>query len=128
MCQIFLRYSTIFVTMTLVRAQMLPLLLLLLLLLSAASLTHAAPAEHEIKVLPGLDGPLLSKTYAGFVDAGSEGPLHMYEHYMFVESEGNPATDPVLVWTNGGPGKLAWLDVGRRCDRVGGMIVSGSLD
>eukprot|EP00403_Amphidinium_massartii_P010278 CAMPEP_0178418538 /NCGR_PEP_ID=MMETSP0689_2-20121128/25139_1 /TAXON_ID=160604 /ORGANISM="Amphidinium massartii, Strain CS-259" /LENGTH=495 /DNA_ID=CAMNT_0020039933 /DNA_START=99 /DNA_END=1587 /DNA_ORIENTATION=- len=28
----------------------------------------------------------------------------MYEHYLFFESEGNPAEDPVIMWTNGGPG------------------------
>eukprot|EP00052_Salpingoeca_macrocollata_P016263 m.130670 g.130670 ORF g.130670 m.130670 type:complete len:431 (-) comp19991_c0_seq5:53-1345(-) len=28
----------------------------------------------------------------------------MYEHYMFVESENSPATDPLMIWTNGGPG------------------------
>ena len=25
-------------------------------------------------------------------------------HYWFVESESNPATDPLVFWTNGGPG------------------------
>lgn len=28
----------------------------------------------------------------------------MYFHYWMVESEGNPATDPVIMWYNGGPG------------------------
>jgi carboxypeptidase C (cathepsin A) len=25
-------------------------------------------------------------------------------HFWFVESEGNPETDPVIMWYNGGPG------------------------
>eukprot|EP00292_Cryptomonas_paramecium_P009797 CAMPEP_0113700940 /NCGR_PEP_ID=MMETSP0038_2-20120614/24271_1 /TAXON_ID=2898 /ORGANISM="Cryptomonas paramecium" /LENGTH=269 /DNA_ID=CAMNT_0000624723 /DNA_START=177 /DNA_END=982 /DNA_ORIENTATION=+ /assembly_acc=CAM_ASM_000170 len=28
----------------------------------------------------------------------------MHEHYMFIESENSPSSDPVLLWTNGGPG------------------------
>ncbi len=34
--------------------------------------TTAAPAADLIDVLPGWDGPLPSKMYAGFVSAGSE--------------------------------------------------------
>jgi hypothetical protein len=25
-------------------------------------------------------------------------------HYVFVESENNPSSDPVIIWSNGGPG------------------------
>jgi serine carboxypeptidase-like clade I len=28
----------------------------------------------------------------------------MHEHYMFIESENSPASDPLVLWTNGGPG------------------------
>ncbi len=28
----------------------------------------------------------------------------MHEHYMFIESENSPSQDPVVLWTNGGPG------------------------
>jgi hypothetical protein len=31
--------------------------------------------------------------------------MDMMSHYMFVESENDPANDPVLLWSNGGPGK-----------------------
>ena len=40
----------------------------------------------------------------GYIGAGSEDQYVMHEHYMFFESEGNPRTDPLIIWTNGGPG------------------------
>lgn len=45
--------------------------------------------------------------FSGFADAGpAPDPTvqQMLMHYWFVESEGDPANDPVLVWYNGGPG------------------------
>jgi len=78
-------------------------------LLAAAALPQlaaAAPEEYEVKSLPGWDGPLLSKAYCGFTDAGTppngEGTMHF--NYVFIESENDPANDPVIVWYNGGPG------------------------
>lgn len=32
-----------------------------------------------------------------------------FEHYFFVESENDPTTDPVIVWTNGGPGAASFF-------------------
>jgi carboxypeptidase C (cathepsin A) len=45
--------------------------------------------------------------YSGYVEAGTppgypSGMMHM--HYWLIESEGNPKTDPVVAWYNGGPG------------------------
>jgi cathepsin A (carboxypeptidase C) len=58
--------------------------------------------------LPGVKGPLVSKTYTGFLDAGAApaGPSAgaLCFHYWMVESEGDPSKDPVLIWYNGGPG------------------------
>jgi len=67
----------------------------------------AAESHHEVTGLPGWDGPLPSRTFSGFGSAGSPpsgsaGEMHM--HYLFVESEGSPEKDPVMVWYNGGPG------------------------
>ena len=42
--------------------------------------------------------------YSGFLEStpsGEKTKQHM--HYIFYESEGNPATDPLLIWSNGGP-------------------------
>uniref|UniRef100_A0A7S2RMX7 Carboxypeptidase n=1 Tax=Mucochytrium quahogii TaxID=96639 RepID=A0A7S2RMX7_9STRA len=58
--------------------------------------------------LPGWDRELPSKMYAGFLDGGSKveqgQEFHMKYHYVFMESENDPENDPVLLWTNGGPG------------------------
>lgn len=59
----------------------------------------------EVKKLPGWDGPLPSRYWSGYLDGtppGETRPIH--SHFWLLESEGNPATDPLLVWTNGGPG------------------------
>ena len=75
-------------------------------LLSGPLLVSGAPAQFEVKSLPGWDQPLLSKVYCGFSSAGvppsGEGTMHF--NYILIESENDPANDPVIVWYNGGPG------------------------
>jgi cathepsin A (carboxypeptidase C) len=43
--------------------------------------------------------------YSGYLDVSVDKALH----YMFVESQGNPATDPLVIWFNGGPGCSSML-------------------
>ncbi|VDP09668.1 unnamed protein product [Heligmosomoides polygyrus] len=51
--------------------------------------------------LPG--APALNyKQYSGYYAVG-DAKNHQL-HYWFVESQGNPSTDPVLLWLTGGPG------------------------
>jgi len=69
-----------------------------------AQLASAAMPEHEIKELPGWGKELPSKWYAGYLDGGRNGKYKLNYHYILIESENNPSTDPVLVWSNGGPG------------------------
>mmetsp|Transcript_41795 Transcript_41795/g.111392 ORF Transcript_41795/g.111392 Transcript_41795/m.111392 type:complete len:580 (-) Transcript_41795:623-2362(-) len=71
-----------------------------------ASVARSAPEADEVTTLPGWDSPLPSKWYSGYVNITSEDDISdtMMSHYMFIESEGNPATDPVILWSNGGPG------------------------
>ncbi|KAH0619416.1 hypothetical protein JD844_000029 [Phrynosoma platyrhinos] len=53
-----------------------------------------------ITSLPGLPEMPAFQQWSGYLQAG---PDH-YFHYWFVESQGNPSTDPVVLWLNGGPG------------------------
>lgn len=63
-----------------------------------------APAEDLVSgaSLPGWNRALPSKIYSGFVNASSSKRLH----YMLVEAEAplDPATAPLVLWLNGGPG------------------------
>ncbi|XP_028595262.2 lysosomal protective protein-like [Podarcis muralis] len=60
--------------------------------------TDASP--DLITSLPGLSEMPTFQQWSGYLQAGSG----QYFHYWFVESQGNPATDPVVLWLNGGPG------------------------
>uniref|UniRef100_A0A7E4V8B1 Carboxypeptidase n=1 Tax=Panagrellus redivivus TaxID=6233 RepID=A0A7E4V8B1_PANRE len=57
-------------------------------------------AVDEIKDLPGVNFELNFKHYSGFLKASETHFLH----YWFVESQSNPAKDPLIFWFNGGPG------------------------
>lgn len=89
-------------------------------------ISYVSASRYEIKSLPGWDKPLPSKMYSGYINAGlppnGVGSMHMHYWYVkstkllqtlpllfslssrFIESEGNPAEDPVVAWYNGGPG------------------------
>jgi carboxypeptidase C (cathepsin A) len=55
-----------------------------------------------IDKLPGLATPPAFKQYSGFMPLGDAAGTHLF--FWFVESQRAPATDPLLYWTNGGPG------------------------
>ena len=76
----------------------------LLLMLATASLGSAAgtAADDLITELPGADGLDLPSMYSGYLDL-PESQKHVF--YWLVESTAaDPATAPVALWTNGGPG------------------------
>lgn len=60
----------------------------------------AAPDEDRVTFLPGLEVQPTFNHYAGFLQA--TGTKSFF--YWFIESERDPATDPVVLWLNGGPG------------------------
>ena len=68
--------------------------------LSLVISNDAAHPDLITRPIPGLNTPLRSKHYSGFLDAGKGKKFH----YWFVESERDPINDPVVLWLNGGPG------------------------
>lgn len=77
--------------------------------LNPASLTAD---EDEVKNLPGLEDAVNFRHFSGYLQADEKVKPKKFLHYWFVESESNPATDPIVLWLNGGPG----------CSSLGGMF------
>jgi hypothetical protein len=70
----------------------------------AATVANAAIEEHLVTSLPGYDGELPSKHYSGYLPVGKTSGVPGYIHYWYIESESDPTNDPLVYWTNGGPG------------------------
>lgn len=63
-------------------------------------ITSDAYEPDRVTNLPGFGEKIKFGTFSGYLDASPGTHLH----YIFVESENDPANDPVLLWLNGGPG------------------------
>jgi carboxypeptidase C (cathepsin A) len=81
----------------------------------AAAVNDYSPEalKDEVHNLP--DAPKVSwRIFSGYIDVSAPGEKagtrQMF--YWFVESQRNPVKDPVLLWTNGGPG----------CSGLGGFL------
>lgn len=55
----------------------------------------------RVEVIPGY-GPPLTNHFSGFVEVDTSSGTNLF--YYLVESQGNPKSDPLLWWMNGGPG------------------------
>ena len=74
------------------------------------TLSLSAPKEDLITSLPGYGTPP-SQMYSGHIDVSKEMGQPMFVHYLYIESEAHPDTDPTILWTNGGPGASSMFGV-----------------
>jgi carboxypeptidase C (cathepsin A) len=74
-----------------------------------SSYTHDAQQDY-IQSLPGLDYDPGFKQFAGYLTVDESHGRHIF--YWYVESKRNPAHDPVVLWTNGGPGCSGFVGFG----------------
>ena len=65
-------------------------------------LASAALLKDLVTNLPGLPSTPTFDIYSGYLDIPNS--LGKALHYVFVESQNDPITDPVILWLNGGPG------------------------
>ena len=68
-----------------------------------ACVVMGKPSEEQVHQLPqmGVFDKDTFEVYSGFIDMTNSSRSI---HYLLVESQNDSASDPLVIWTNGGPG------------------------
>jgi hypothetical protein len=64
--------------------------------------------KDKIQNLPGLSFPINFNQFSGYFTVSTTRNIH----YWYIESSNDPSTDPVIFWTNGGPGCSGLIGLG----------------
>ncbi|CAD6204657.1 unnamed protein product [Miscanthus lutarioriparius] len=84
------------------RQLLLPAVLVLLVIVGAAAAVAKGAGRNVITHIKGFEGPLPFHLETGYVEVDEEHGARLF--YYFIESERNPASDPLILWITGGPG------------------------
>lgn len=76
-----------------------------LIISTLAVATLASDEADRVLSLPDMGTFDTFPLYSGYLNVSSAKALH----YLFVESQSDPLTDPVIIWFNGGPGCSSML-------------------